>query len=82
MVHWFLPQSVKAKFLACFFNAPAQYSCLKLPATLQDNQLVPQLTHPTFASGQPVLLGLYQLCRLLLGHLSQVACAFYLSGRC
>ena len=82
MVHWFLPQSVKAKFLIFFSSAPAQYSCLRLPAALQDNQVVPQLTHLAFTTGQPVLPGLYQLCRLLLGHLPQVACAFYLSGRC
>ena len=54
MVHWFLPQSVKEKFLVFFSSAPAQYSCLGLTAALQDNQLIPQLTHPAFAAGQPV----------------------------
>ena len=69
MVHWFLPHSVKEKFIVFFSNTLAQYSCLGLPATLQDNQLVPQLTHPAFAAGHPVLQRLYQLCILLLGHL-------------
>ena len=64
MVHWFLPQSVKAEFLVFFSSAPAQYSCLGLPASLQNNRLVPQLAHPAFFVGQPVLPGLYQLCRL------------------
>ena len=82
MVHWFLPQSIKAKFLVFFSSAPTQYSCLRLPVALQDNQLVLQLTHLVFAIGQPVVPGLYQLCILILGHLPQVACAFYLSGRC
>ena len=82
MVHWILPHLVKAKFLVFFSSAPAQYSCLGLSATLHDNQLVPQLTHPAFAARQPVLPRLYQLCRLLLRHLPEVACAFYLSGRC
>ena len=55
MIHWFLPRSVKAKFLVFFSSAPAQYSCLGLPTALQDNQLVPKLTHPAFAVGQPGL---------------------------
>ena len=79
MVHWFLPQSVKENFLVFFSSDPTQYSCLGLPAALQDNQLVPQLTHLAFAGRQPILPRLYQLCRLLLGHLPRVACAFYLS---
>ena len=82
MVHRFLPQSVKAEFLAFFSSALAQYSCLGLPAALKNNQLVPQLAHPAFSVGKLVLQGLYQLCRLLLGHLPPIACAFYLSGRC
>ena len=51
MVHWFLPELVKAEFIAFFSSAPTQYSCLGLPAALQDNQLVPQLTHPAFSVG-------------------------------
>ena len=82
MVHWFLRQSIKENFLVFFSSALAQYSSFGLPTALQDNQLVPQLTHPAFAAGQPVLPGLFQLCRLLLGHLPQVAFAFYLSERC
>ena len=82
MVHWFLPQSVKIKYLVFFLQCPCIIFMSWVPPALQENNLVPQLTQPAIATGQPALLGLYQLCRLLLGHLPQVACAFYLSRRC
>ena len=47
-----IPSLVSKGKISFFFfsNAPTQYSCLRLPTALQDNQLVPQLTHSAFAA--------------------------------